>query len=310
MRVQVLADLLEMLLDRQRQIRLSPLTQRGHRFRLRQFLRWLESEKDVRTPECLQRRHLDAWLAYLNARQTWRKTPLRASSVNSYLGSVRVFLEYLAENGYIPHALATALPYVKTPNLLPTSVLTHAQVRKLLDRLPTDTPRRYRNRTMIEILYSSGLRASELLGLRLQDIDYAHTTLTVTGKGNKQRVVPIGRTALRFLETYIKAVRPYFLANRNETAVFLNRFGEKPSYHTLQGIIRYHVQHLSPAILVTAHTFRRSCATELLRGGANVYHVKDLMGHESLETMRHYARLTVVDLKKTHEKCHPRERDE
>ena len=123
-------------------------------------------------------------------------------------------------------------------------------------------------------------------------------------------MVPIGRTALRFLETYIKAVRPYFLANRNETAVFLNRFGGKPSYHTLQGIIRYHVQHLSPAILVTAHTFRRSCATELLRGGANVYHVKDLMGHESLETMRHYARLTVVDLKKTHEKCHPRERDE
>lgn len=171
-------------------------------------------------------------------------------------------------------------------------------------------PEGYRNRAMLEVLYSSGLRAAELLGLDLDDIDFDNATAIVTGKGNKQRVVPIGRTALRYLESYLKAVRPFLLRDPGERAVFLDQKGHRLRYNALAMIVRSCAIRAGLGDMhVTAHTFRRSCATELLRGGANMYHVKDLLGHATLNTLKHYAKLTITDLKKTHAKCHPRERE-
>jgi integrase/recombinase XerD len=111
-----------------------------------------------------------------------------------------------------------------------------------------------------------------------------------------------GRNGLEVLSES-KRLRP------QEAALFLNRKGERMPYHTLLRLIHQYAgrQHLD--VNVTPHTFRRSCTTELIRAGANLYHVKELLGHESLETLRHYTRLTIVDLKKTHEACHPRERE-
>lgn len=310
MRPQTLADLLELFIERQRQLKFSRCTQRGNRHNIQVFIRWLETGKGVQTPDRLQKIHLEGWLARLNVHRTWRGLPMRPQTINTMLGSLRVFLKYLAEQGYVLPLLVTALPYVKTPQLLPSSVLTHAQARRLLGRMPINSPKGYRNRVMLEVLYSSGLRAAELIGLNLTDIDYDNATLTVIGKGNKQRVVPIGRTALRFLETYVKAVRPYQLQDHAEKAVFLNRDGRRQGYASLQMFIRQHAQQPNIETRITAHTFRRSCATELLRGGANMYHVKDILGHESLGMMKHYAKLTITDLKKAHEQCHPREKDE
>jgi integrase/recombinase XerD len=163
---------------------------------------------------------------------------------------------------------------------------------------------------MIELLYSSGLRSAELLGLDVGDVDFEQATAIVTGKGSKQRVVPIGRTALRFLESYLKAMRPFMVRNPAERAMFLNRQGGRLRYNAFCQIVATCAGGSGvEKVRITAHTFRRSCATELLRGGANMYHVKDLLGHESLNTLRHYAKLTIVDLKKEHRRCHPRERD-
>jgi len=176
--------------------------------------------------------------------------------------------------------------------------------------VPIGVPEGYRNRAMLEVLYSSGLRAAELLGLDLDDIDFDNATAIVTGKGNKQRVVPIGRTALRYLESYLKAVRPFLLRDPGERAVFLDQKGHRLRYNALAMIVRSCAIRAGLGDMhVTAHTFRRSCATELLRGGANMYHVKDLLGHATLNTLKHYAKLTITDLKKTHAKCHPRERE-
>lgn len=124
-------------------------------------------------------------------------------------------------------------------------------------------------------------------------------------------MVPFGRTAHSCLESYLKAIRPFMLHRGEEQALFLDRYGRRLGYHALSQIIKACANRSGLANShVTAHTFRRACATELLRGGANMYHVKDLLGHESLSTLRHYARLTIVDLKETHERCHPRERDD
>jgi site-specific recombinase XerD len=154
------------------------------------------------------------------------------------------------------------------------------------------------------------LRAGEILALDVEGVSFDTKTLRVMGKGHKERVVPVGKTALRFLKSYIIAVRPFFVHDPHESALFLDRTGRRYAYHNLQSMIRHRTRKMKFDVHVTAHTFRRSCTTELIRGGANMYHVKELLGHESLDTLKHYARLTIVDLRKTHEKCHPREVDE
>jgi site-specific recombinase XerD len=110
---------------------------------------------------------------------------------------------------------------------------------------------------------------------------------------------------------HLRAVRPFQARDPTERAMFLDRHGRRLNYNAFSQIVRACAARAgADGVRVTAHTFRRSCATELLRGGANMYHVKDLLGHETLDTLKHYAKLTIVDLKKTHEKCHPRERDD
>jgi site-specific recombinase XerD len=215
----------------------------------------------------------------------------------------------LIQHGFVSSTLFEGLAYVKEPSLLPTSVLDHAQVRNLLGQIEAGQAEGYRDRAMLEFLYSSGVRAGELLGLNVADVDLANGTAIVLGKGNKQRVVPIGRTALRALESYLRAVRPFLLRDAKESAFFLNHAGKRMPYHTFRRILGKHVARAGLAEKVSAHTFRRSCTTELIRGGANLYHVKELLGHESLDTLKHYAKLNIQDLKETHRRCHPRERE-
>ena len=122
-------------------------------------------------------------------------------------------------------------------------------------------------------------------------------------------MVPIGKTALQYLESYLRAVRPLLVKDSGEKALFVDSMGKRFPYYTFRRLIKACAKKARLEVCVTAHTFRRSCATELLRGGANMYHVKELLGHESLETLKHYAKLTITDLKATHAKCHPREKD-
>jgi len=273
------------------------------------FQRWLERVWQLDTLIYLQRKHLEAWLRYLHERRTTRGHPLKASSVNKYIEAVRGLIKYLSKQGVIQPGLIETIDYVKEPRVLPTSVLTHAQVRKLLNTISTQQTVGYRDRAMLELLYSTGIRAGELLRLNCEDVDFRNCTALIQGKGKKERVVPIGRTALRYLESYLKAVRPFLiLSNRDERAVFIDQNGQRIKHHVLAKRIHHYAHQAKIEINVTPHTFRRSCTTELLRNGANMYHVKELLGHETLDTLRHYARLTIADLKKTHAKCHPRER--
>ena len=213
-------------------------------------------------------------------------------------------------HGIVGGASLRGLVYIKEPQLLPTSVLNHGQMRELLSSIQTSDPEAYRNRAMLELLYSAGLRAGELLGLNVGDVDLASGTAIVLGKGNKQRVVPVGRTARRVLESYLRGVRPFLMREPGEQALFLTRAGQRMPYHAFWRMVHHYIAKAELPGQVSPHTFRRSCTTELIRGGANIYHVKELLGHESLDTLKHYAKLNIQDLKETHRKCHPRERDE
>jgi integrase/recombinase XerD len=138
-------------------------------------------------------------------------------------------------------------------------------------------------------------------------VDFGNATAKVLGKGRKERIVPVGRTALQYLEGYIRAVRPMAVGTSGERAIFVNGGGKRFPYYTFLRLLHVTARRAGLPANVTPHTFRRSCTTELLRGGANMYHVKELLGHESLDTLKHYAKLTINDLKKEHQRCHPRE---
>jgi len=296
-------------LDHGRALGRSVVHLRVTRFQALVFLRWLRDAHQVTTADRLRREHLDAWTKHLAARRTAKGLPLKPSSVNRQIESVRGLLHWLAVRGVVPAALVEAIAYVQEPQLLPTSVLPHAQIKKLAAKIDTTSAEGFRDRTMLETLYSSGVRAAELLALDVADVDLANATALVMGKGRKQRVVPIGKTALRLVTSYLRGVRPFLVRDAAERALWLTRAGKRLPYHTLLKRLHAHADRLALPVTVTPHTFRRSCTTELIRGGANLWHVKELLGHEHLDTLQHYAKLTIADLKKTHAKCHPRERE-
>jgi len=201
------------------------------------------------------------------------------------------------------------LEYMKVPQRLPGGVLAHKEIKKLMRKIETSDPIGYRDRTIFELMYSSGIRAGELIGLKVDDVDFDNAIIKVFGKGRKERLVPLGKTALKYVETYVKAIRPFLLTEGRKEALFLNTRGDPLQYRRLLVMVHKRSKEADLQIKVTPHTFRRSCTTELVRGGANLYHVKDILGHSDLQTLKHYAKLNVTDLRKTLAKCHPREKD-
>jgi site-specific recombinase XerD len=307
--MKTLAEYHDEHVEHQRALNFSRYTIRQSRCCVGVFLRWAQEKQGVATPERLRPRHLQAWQKALARRTTTKGQPLKARSVNKHVETLNGFLRYLGEAGATTRALAAVLQYVKEPVFLPGSVLSHEQMERLLATVPTDTADGYRLRAMLEVLYSSGMRVAELLGLNLGDVDFGGGTAKVLGKGRKERIVPVGRTALNYLQGYVRAVRSAVAGDGQEQAVFLDGAGRRFPYYTFRRLLHACAARAGLDRTVTPHTFRRSCTTELLRGGANMYHVKELLGHESLETLKHYAKLTITDLKATHEKCHPREKE-
>jgi integrase/recombinase XerD len=303
-----LQKLLGDYLQREQSRRLGRLTLRSREYHIAVFLHWLRS-RSVLEAEQLHASHLENWQQKVTGAMTPRGLPLKPRSINKYLDSVRGFLRHLAREGLLPDSFPTALASVREPRVLPCSVLDHDQVQRLLSRLDTTTTVGIRDAALLELAYSSGLRAAEILGLDVQDIHWTQGTARVMGKGSKERIVPVGQTAQARLETYLQRARPFLLTGPAQNALFLDRRGNRLPYHTLRRLVHHHARDLDFTVPVTPHTFRRSCTTELIRAGANLYHVKDLLGHESLETLKHYTRLTIQDLKATHARCHPREHD-
>jgi len=306
--MKTLRDWLESQLAYGRALRQSRYTVRTRAYHGRQFLDWLETHYGVTTADRLRREHLESWTKHLSAHTTWHGLPLKPRAINKIIESTRSFLRYLAEHQLVLSSLLESLVYVKEPQLLPTSVMTHEQTRQMLRRIPTTNATGWRDRAMLEMLYSTGIRAAELLGLNVADVDFTSETARVFGKGEKERLVPIGKTALRLIESYLRGVRPFLVRDPKESALWLDKRGNRLPYAVLLRRVHVHAQRIGLDVTVTPHTFRRSCATEMIRAGANLYHVKDLLGHETLDTLRHYVKLNVNDLRKTLARCHPREK--
>ncbi len=186
-------------------------------------------------------------------------------------------------------------------------VLTFEEVKRLLDQPNLDLKTGIRDRAVMEVLYSSGIRLAELLGLGTYDADLKERVLFIRrGKGRKDRVVPIGKNAVTYISLYLKSIRPCFINHRlNETILFLNKRGYPLSKGSVQGFLRKYRFAAGIEKPVSPHTLRRTCATHLLQKGADIRYIQKLLGHKYLRTTQAYTKIMPVEVKKMHERTHP-----
>jgi integrase/recombinase XerD len=230
---------------------------------------------------------------------------LHATSINRKISSIKAFFRYLVFSNKVEKNPAADLELLKVGRTLP-AVLSVDEVTALIEAADESTPLGLRDRAGMELLYGAGLRISELLGLKVQDIDMEHRFLSVIGKGNKQRIVPFGKKAAKALERYITSGRTAILKNRSSPFVILNVRGRKLSRMGFLKILKKYRIKAGITKRVTPHMFRHSFATHLLEAGADLRAVQELLGHADIATTQIYTHIDREYLKEIYKEHHPR----
>lgn len=260
----------------------------------------------------LTARGVDAWektrVIHLRSYLSWlRGRGLSVRSIARNVVALRQLYRFLEREKIIDEA---PLPSFLVPRLsrqLPYA-LGRDHTRRLLDQPDPSTPLGGRDRAMIELLYATGVRVSELVSLETHQVNLQGSYLTVKGKGAKVRVVPFGKWARERLEHYLKAARPKLLKGRSSSVLFVTRSGRRLTRQGFWKLIRRYALAAGIEKRVTPHTLRHSFATHLLEGGADLRSVQSMLGHSDISTTQIYTHVSRTHLKEVHRKYHPRER--
>ncbi len=230
----------------------------------------------------------------------------RKSSVGRKLSATKGFFRFLLRRGLVQSDPTVGIATPKKEQQLPVH-LTVDDMFRLLDAPPVDSAAGVRDRAILETLYSCGLRVSELIGLNWEDVDEGLELVRVRGKGDKERLVPVGRKALAALTSY-RALIPQLCARSlvDERAVFLNRQGRRLTTRSVARIVEYYVKATGIPVKASPHALRHSFATHLLNAGADLRAIQELLGHASLSTTQRYTHLNLDQLMTVYDKAHPR----
>lgn len=220
------------------------------------------------------------------------------TSVSRKISSVRAFFLFLYEEGYIDNDPASNLSSPKIIRKLP-DVLTQREVIKLLESCDISTKKGIRDRAMFETVYGAGLRVSELINLKISDIDFDESLLRIFGKGSKERIVPIGQYAIKYIKLYLNNVRRHLKYFLYSDIIFLNMNGKALSRMGFWKILKHYTQMSGIKKHVSPHTLRHSFATHLLEGGADLRSVQEMLGHSSIVTTEIYTHVDREYLKET-----------
>lgn len=235
-----------------------------------------------------------------------RKSGLKASSVNRTLAALRGFHKYLVREGRMTENPVANIELAKTWMRLPDT-LSREEMERLLEQPSCDNPQGLRDRAMMELMYATGIRVSEAVSLTINDINWQVGYLVTMGKGRKERIIPIGRVALRILNQYVETARPRLLRQGTGGVVlFPGRTGQGFTRQGFWKTIRKYAIKAGIRKKVYPHTFRHSFATHLLEGGADLRSVQVLLGHADISTTQIYTHVTGARLKEIHRKYHPR----
>ena len=239
------------------------------------------------------------WTAYLS------KADYARSSQARKLSAIRMLERYLVREGLRTDDFTELVSAPKLSRKLP-EVLTHEELKRLLAAPPTDTPHGLRDRAMLELFYSSGLRVSELCGILLQAINLDEGYVRVFGKGSKERIAPIGGAAVAAVRDYLTGGRPHFVKAKTGSALFLSQQGRAISRKMVWVMIKQHAARAGIKKPIKPHLLRHSFATHLLEGGADLRAIQEMLGHSDISTTQIYTSVQTARLADEHALYHPR----
>ena len=282
---------------------LSVHTVRAYLGDLDSFLDHLSAQK-IEDVGAISIAHIRSWLANVQVKGGARTTLSRRAT------SIRLFTKWATKCGYLAKDVGATLATPKAHRTLP-EILTVADAATAMDSLATrvaedESALSKRDCAILEVLYASGARVSELCGLDIGDIDYSRNTIRVLGKGAKERTIPLGLPAIKALEDWLKNGRSELLTDKSAAAVFLGARGKRIDQRTVRTIVYEALSALEGAQRMGPHALRHSAATHLLEGGADLRTVQEILGHASLATTQIYTHVSTERLQKAFKQAHPR----
>ena len=276
----------------------SKYTVKNYNIDINKFLNYLKTKEITKLNE-INNETIQMYIISLN------NDGLNPNSVSRIKSSVCSFIKFLYKKKYIPKDPIIRITVPKKQKKLP-HVLSIEQISKLCD-LPGTGFSVLRDKACIEIMYSSALRLSEATSLNLNSIDFATNTLSVIGKGNKERILPIGKFAVAAIKSWL-TVRENHVKDQ-EVALFVNKYGNRISNRAVQQRLDYWSKVVDLKCKISPHTLRHSCATHLLESSGDIRAVQEFLGHEDISTTQIYTNINFEYLKKVYEKSHPRARN-
>ena len=263
---------------------------------IRQFEAWLDREK-VGVTDVTQE-HIQNYAKYLTRQGKSQATVIRSAA------SLRSFYSYLMLSGYVLFNPAKGFAPSRAERKLP-QILTSKEVDLFLDQPDCSDAKGFRDKAMLELLYATGIRVSELIGLNLRDLNLTIGFVRCENRG-KERMVPLYPAAIRALETYVKEIRPQLLENADEEALFVNMSGERMSRQGFWKIVKHYQEKAGIQKDITPHTLRHSFAAHLLENGADLKSIQEMLGHADISSTQIYIQLVNQKLKDVYTKAHPR----
>jgi integrase/recombinase XerC len=248
--------------------------------------------------------HIRAWLATQQVKGGARTTLSRRAT------SIRLFTKWAFKNGFLAKDVGATLATPKAHRTLP-DVLSVSDATTAMDSLATrvaeeESALSIRDCAIVELLYATGARVSELCGLDIDDIDYSRNTIRVLGKGNKERTIPLGAPAMKALEKWLKEARAELATDKSASSVFLGARGKRIDQRTVRTVVYEALSALEGLQKLGPHALRHSAATHLLEGGADLRTVQEILGHASLATTQIYTHVSTERLQKAFKQAHPR----
>lgn len=282
-------------------------TVQNQRTSLRRLLLWCASA-DVAELSELTFEHLELFRLSLFGSRTRAGSSLSWGTQAEYLGGVKAFLAWGVTRGHLPSDPGARLRLPKRPLQLPLSILSARDVERVLRTPDCRTALGLRDRAILEVFYSTGLRRAELAHLQLDDLDPARgVALVRLGKGQRDRVVPCGARALKWVSRYLRRSRPRLVREAHTKSLFVSSRGTPLLLNRLSERIRRYVEAAGMARPGSCHLFRHSMATLLLEGGADVRDVQAMLGHTNLATTARYTHVSIARLQAVHARAHPAE---
>lgn len=284
----------------------SRWTLSGAEYHVLLFIEWA-AERSIETPEQITLSLLESFQRYVYHRPKANGQRLSACAQNSQLVIVRCWTKWLARQNWIASDPGRDMIMPRRPKTLPRAIFTAEEIETLLCQPKLNKITGLRDRAVMETLYSTAMRRSELIGLDLNDLDLERGTVRIRhGKGQKERVVPIGKRAIRWVESYLAKVRPRMLKSaEQQPAVFLTLAGRRFAPSHASDMVRRHVKRAGINKQGSCHLFRHSAATLMMQNGADMRAIQALLGHGDLNATQIYTHVTINQLLEIHKKTHP-----